>query len=35
MLALLQRHRALILEFLRFGVVGVIGFLVDTSVVPA
>ncbi len=33
MLALLQRHRALILEFLRFGVVGVIGFLVDTSVV--
>ena len=33
MFTLLHRHRALILQFLRFGVVGGVGFLVDTAVV--
>lgn len=35
MLRLLSRHQALAMEFFRFGSVGVVGYLVDTTVVYA
>ena len=35
MLTLLSRHQALAVEFARFGIVGTIGYLVDTAVVYA
>ena len=35
LLTLLSRHQALALEFLRFGSVGAVGYLVDTAVVYA
>ena len=35
MLTLLSRHQALALEFIRFGVVGAVGYVADTAVVYA
>ena len=35
MLTLLSRHQALAAEFLRFGLVGAVGYIVDTAVVYA